>query len=111
VEFLFANLQSDLQGIHTTSTYDLVGHHIFSVKDRNLEFNSAVTLMPEWLPRNLCFRTLAVIPNAVCLLLFIRLGMQTDQRVALALKNVYELYRTYGGLCASNIKQPFLAKQ
>ena len=110
IRFLYRNLNEDLQGIHTKATYDLVGHHIFTTKDRDGEFDSALRLKPEWLPRNLCFRTLAIIPNAISLTLFIRLGMENDKRIALALENIYQLYKTYGGLCATNIKQPFLKK-
>lgn len=108
VEFLFSNLNGDLQGIHTKETYGLVGHDIFTTADRNAEFEAAQRLKPEWIPRNVCFRTLAMLPNAVCLMLLVRLGLENDERVARALDGVYELFATYGGLCASNIKKPFL---
>ena len=108
VAFLFANWNEALQGIHTKNTYDLVGHAMFTTPDRRREFEAAERLKPEWLPREVCFRTLAVLPNAVCLILLIRLGLEEDERVVRALDNVYHLFSTYGGLCATNIKKPFL---
>ena len=110
IGFLRAHLNRDLQGIHTTSTYGLVGHDIFTVQDRSMEFSSAERLKPEWLPRKVCFRTLAMIPNAVCLTLFVQLGMEQDEQIAHALENMYQLHETYGGFCANNIKKPFLDK-
>lgn len=108
VDFLFDNLNSELEGIHTTASYGLVASHMFTTRDRNAEFASSVKLKPEWIPRSLCFRTLAIITNTVCLTLLVRLGMENDKRVALALDNIYQLYVKYGGLCAHYIKQPFI---
>jgi len=108
VEFLFRNLNEKLDGIHTTAPYGLQAGNMFTTKDRIKEFTSADKLKPEWIPRKLCFRTMAIIPDTVCLVLLIRLGMENDKRVESALDNIYHLYNEYGGLCASNIKQPFL---
>jgi hypothetical protein len=107
-EFLFENLNGNLQGIHTKDTYALVGHDIFTTADRKAEFEAAQRLKPEWIPRNVCFRTLAMLPNAACLILLVRLGLENDPRVARALDCVYGLFKTYGGLCATYIKKPFL---
>ena len=108
VDFLFANLQADLQGIHTSEPYSLLTHNVFTTLSRNREFESARRLKPEWLPRSLCFRTMAIIPNTVCLRLLIRLGLEGDERVARALDSLYALYSEHGGLCASNIKEPYI---
>ena len=108
VGFLFTNLNENLPGIHTKDMYGLVGHSIFTTPDRNAEFEAAQRLKPEWIPRSVCFRTLAILPNAVCLSLLLRLGLEGDERVSRALDSVYDLFAAYGGLCASNIKKPFL---
>jgi len=108
VDFLFANLQADLQGIHTSEPYGLVTHDVFTTLNRNREFASADRLKPEWIPRNLCFRTMAIIPNTVCLRLLLRLGLEGDERVAQALDSLYALYSEHGGLCAGNIKKPYI---
>jgi len=108
VDFLFDNLNSELEGIHATAPYGLVACNMFTTKDRNSEFASAIKLKPEWIPRSACFRTLAIITNAVCLTLLVKLGMENDKRVALALDNIYQLYTEYGSLCASYIKLPFM---
>jgi len=108
VDFLFDNLNSELEGIHATAPYGLVACNMFTTRDRNSEFASAIKLKPEWIPRSACFRTLAIITNTVCLTLLVKLGMENDKRVALALDSVYQLYTEYGGLCAGNIKKPFM---
>jgi|WetSurMetagenome_2_1015567.scaffolds.fasta_scaffold46193_1 hypothetical protein len=108
VKFLFSNLNSKLAGIHTTAPYGLVADNIFTTENRNQEFMSATKLRPEWIPRKLCFRTLAIIPDTVCLTLLVSLGMENDNRVEFALDNIYQLYAKHGGLCASNIKQPYI---
>ncbi len=107
-EFLFENLNENLQGVHTKDVYALVGHDIITTADRNAAFEAAQRLKPEWIPRNVCFRTLAIIPNTVCLTLLIRLGLENDARVARALDSIHALFETYGGLCATNIKNPLL---
>lgn len=108
VSFLFAQLNADFEGLHTSAPYGLTAHQVFSTEDRRLEFEVAAALKPEWLPRNVCFRTMAVIPNSVCLALLIRLGLEQDPRVAGALDSLYQLYDEHGGLCASDIKKPYL---
>ena len=108
VAFLFAHLHADFQGVHTSMPYGLTAHQVFSSADRHREFEAAATLKPEWLPRHVCFRTMAVIPNSVCLALLVRIGLESDRRVALALDSLYRLYAEHGGLCAGNIKKPYL---
>jgi hypothetical protein len=108
IKYLFSNLNNKFEGIHTINPYGLVAENIFSSSDRIKEFESADKLKPEWIPRKLCFRTMAIIPDTVCLTLFVRMSMEDDKRVQLALDNIYKLYTEYGGLCATNIKQPFL---
>jgi len=51
---------------------------------------------------------MAMIPNAVCLNLLVRLGLEDDPGVTSALTSLYDLYRRHGGLCATNIKKPYL---
>ncbi|MBP7401887.1 MAG: hypothetical protein KBA30_04665 [Clostridia bacterium] len=106
--FLYGQWKEELPGIHTREPYGLVGRAMFTGADRNAEFLSAQQLRPEWIPRQVCFRTLAVLPNAVCLLLLLRLGQEGDDRVVCALENLHALLTEYGGLCATQIKKPFL---
>ncbi len=106
--FLFANFHDDLQGMHTKAAYGLTGHGMFTSEDRYAEFDTALRLRPQWIPRAVCFRTLAVIQTSVCLTLLLRLGLESDARVVRALDNIHDLITAYGGLCASNIKKPFL---
>ena len=108
VNYLLSQRKSLLQGIHTDSTYSLSVPDVFTAENRHAEFLAAKAYRPEWLPSLVCFRTMAVIPNAVCLYLLVRLGLENDPGVAQALCSVYELYRKHGGLCATNIKKPYL---
>ena len=110
VEFLFANWNECLPGIHTKDAYGLIGHSIFTTADRKAEFDAAERLRPEWIPRYTCFRTLAIMQNSVCLSLLIRLGLENDDRVSRALDNLYNLYFTYGGVCAQAISKSPLYK-
>ena len=108
VQYLIMQRKPALRGMHTSDPYDLTVSDVFTSADRNAEFQAAMTYRPEWLPRRVCFHTMAVIPNAVCLTLLVRLGLEDNPGVSPALVSLYELYRKHGGLCATNIKKPYL---
>lgn len=108
VDYLFTQFNQEIEGLHTAGPYGLTAHHMFVTLDRNHEFKCAQQLKPEWIPRKPCFHTLAIIPNAICLTLLVRMGYENETRVSAALGNIYELYTKWGGLCATNIKKPFM---
>ncbi len=108
IAYLLSQRKDTLQGMHTNAAYKLAAKSIFTTKDRNAEFQAATTLKPEWLPRHLCFHTMAMIPNAVCLNLLVRLGLEHDAGVSAALESQYALYCKHSGFCATNIKKPYL---
>ena len=107
-DYLLAQRKPSLQGIHTSGTYPLIVSDVFTTEDRTTEFQAALTYRPEWLPSHVCFRTMAIIPNAVCLILLLRLGLESAPGVSAALSSLYDLYVRHGGLCATNIKKPYL---
>lgn len=108
IHYLLAQRKPRLQGMHTSEPYDLAVSDVFTTENRRAEFQAALTYRPEWLPRHVCFHTMAVIPNAVCLNLLLRLELEDDPGVSAALTSLYELFNHHGGLCASNIKKPYL---
>ena len=107
-EYLLTQRKPSLQGMHTTMPYSLTVADVFTTEDRYAEFQAALTYKPEWIPRQPCFHTLAIIPNAVCLTLLLQLGMEEDPGVSAALTSLYTLYQRHGGFCATNIKKPYL---
>lgn len=108
VAYLLSQRKPTLRGMHTSEPYCLTAANIFSSENREAEFQAAAALKPEWLPRHVCFHTMAMIPNAVCLSLLVRLGLEDDPGVAAALQSLYALYREHGGFCATDIKKPYL---
>jgi len=106
--FLLSQRQPSLQGMHTDAPYGLTAADVYTTQDRHAEFQAALTYKPEWIPRHVCFHTLAMIPNAVCLNLLLRLELEDDPGVTAALASLYALYKRHGGLCATNIKKPYL---
>lgn len=108
VEFLFSNLNETLDGLHTNIPYGFEAHNMFTTDNRNMEFNAAQELKPEWIPRNVCYRHLAVIQNYQALIVLLRLGMEDRKEVTQALDNLYNIYETYGGYCDSDIKKKYV---
>jgi hypothetical protein len=108
VDYLLEQRKSSLRGMHTSAPYSLSALNVFTTDHRDAEFRAAETYKPDWLPRHICFHTMAMIPNAVCLNLLVRLGLEDDPGVSQALVSLYELYRKHNGLCATNIKKPYL---
>ena len=106
--YLLSQRKPMLQGMHTSEPYSLSVPDVFTTEDRDAEFQAAQTYKPEWLPRHVCFHTMAMIPNAVCLTLLLRLGLEEDPGVSAALQSLYALYQRHGGFCATNIKKPYL---
>jgi len=109
IGFLFSQYHEELEGLHTGGPYGLVSHGVFTTDDRHAEFLSAQRNKPEWIPREVCFRTMSILPNSVCVMLLLSLGMEEDTRVEAALDNLHTLYNRFGGFCATNIKKPFLS--
>ncbi len=107
-QYLLSQRKPLLQGMHTSEPYSLAVEHVFTTGDRSAEFQAALDNRPEWLPRHVCFHTMAMIPNAVCLTLLLRLGLETDPGVTAALDSLFALYKLHGGLCATDIKKPYL---
>lgn len=108
IGFLFAQYHEELEGFHTDGPYGLHSYGVFTTDDRHAEFLSAQRSRPEWIPREVCFRTMSILPDAVCLTLLLSLGMEEDTRVEAALDNLHTLYNRFGGFCETNIKKPFL---
>ncbi len=108
MDFILRQYHEDLEGIHIDKPYGLVTHGVFTTADRHAEFLSAQRNKPEWIPSEVCFRTMGVITNSVCLSLLLSLGMEGDARVETALDNLYSMHERFGGFCATKIKKPFI---
>jgi len=108
IDYLLRQYHEALPGIHAVAEYGFIAKNMFTSADRNREFEAAEMRYPEWIPRNACYRHLAVIQNSVCLMTLLRLGFEPDARVETALDNLYSLIFRFGGLCMHNIKKPIL---
>ena len=107
-DYLLSQRKPSLQGMHTSDPYSLTVTNVYTTGNRTGEFEAALAFKPEWVPRHVCFHTMAIIPNAVCLRLLLELGLESDAGVTAALISLYELYSRHGGLCATNIKKPYI---
>ena len=109
--YLLSQRKAMLQGMHTSAPYSLAVPNIFTTENRESEFQAALALKPEWLPRHVCFHTMAMIPNAVCLNLLLRLGLEDDPGVSSALQAQYALYQKHGGFLRDRYQKAIPVKQ
>lgn len=106
--YLLGNYRETLPGLHTDGPYGFVASSMFTSGDREREFAAAERLCPQWIPRAVCFRHLAVIQNSACLMILLRLGLEREPKVEKALDNLAGIYARFGGFCTSDIKKPIL---
>ena len=108
VNYIMSTYIDEIEAWHIQTPYGLRIKSFFSTENRINEFEFALKLYPEWNPRSVCFRHIAIQQHTEALRLLLRLGYEDNELVQNALCEIYVLLSTYNGLCDSNIKKSYL---
>jgi len=109
VDYILSTYNEKIDAWHVQTPYGLSINHFFSTENRFTELEYASKLYPEWIPRSLCFRHIAIMQNTTALKLLLRLGYEDNELVEKSLNETFYLLTTYNGLCDSDIKKSYFA--
>jgi len=108
VDYILSTYNEKIDAWHIQTPYGLSINNFFSTENRINELEYASKLYPEWEPRSVCFRHIAIQQNAGELKLLLRLGYENNELVEKSIHEIFYLLTTYNGLCDSDIKKSYL---
>lgn len=110
-DFIFKQLNFESE--NTPDTAKSQGpkiNSVFSTANSDLEFEATKKFKKEMDPRLVCYRSLGIMQNSLCLKMLVQIGLERDKRVESSLDRTYAVYKKYNSLCSFKIRKKFMAE-